>query len=122
MSFDKSQLPSAIKQETKKREFFRLLDSTFQGVSIKDHLLDVLVFAMRAAELHFFSSKGRKTGALKKECILAWLKAKVSTIDEPMITNMLESMHSTIPKVTYVSRFRKWVSKFVFRSSSGRDH
>lgn len=122
MSFDKSTLPSGIKLESKKREFFRLLDGTFQGVSVKDHLLDVLVFAMRAAELHFFSSKGRKTGSLKKECILAWLKAKVTTIDEPMISNMVESMHTTIPKVTYVSRLKRWAGKFVFRSGAGRDH
>ena len=74
MSFDKSFLPAGIKQESKRREFFRELDTAFQGVAVKDHLLDVLVFAMRAAELHFYSSKGKKTGALKKQCVLEWLK------------------------------------------------
>ena len=112
---DKTLLPKSLKKEAKKREFQRILTETFQAVNVKDHMFDVLIFAMNFAELHFYSNKGDKNGAIKKEAVLTFLRGRINQLDEPMTTNMLESLVHQIQKPSYVSRFKKFVGRVFHR-------
>jgi hypothetical protein len=112
---DKKLLPKSLKREAKKREFQRILTETFTSVNVKDHMFDVLIFAMNYAELHFYSNTGEKRGAIKKESVLTFLRSRINSLDEPMTTNMLESLVSNIHKPTYLSRFKKFTSRIFHR-------
>ena len=111
--------PAQLKLERKKIAFQTELEKTFRNIDINAHLLDVLVYCLHCAELHFYSNRGVKRGSVKKQAVIEFFQ-KNGVSDERQLSNMVESLHRTIVQdPTILSRILRFANK-IFRGPDAK--
>lgn len=104
-------LPIALKLERKKLKYHADMEEAFRDVDVRIHMLDVLIYVMRAAELHFYK-RWKKTGHLKREAVKRFIMER-SGRDEQALDHMIESIHPSIQSPSLIERLLRFIRKFL---------